>query len=289
MGANFLNDLNSGFQNYAAYKQAAQGNPSMLNAMQKKEEQARLGEELVNNIALQHSPDRTQAQVKIPQDHLSLLQGVQGQGPEAVREMSNFLEKEGKLKDKNKDRADLQAAASSLIKKSQLSPEQALFANALIKHNPASVASYLTGIQTKAAVETGKKETAVSSLISDREKQVNKDLNMFRKGEGKDVLPEPGLIEQATNSIAQAAGINYLHPDTVARQKMQAFEQQVGELQQAKSALKVKQAGRSTFSPPAAIPGALKQSPDDKIRILRDGKQGTISRKFLKPTDKIIQ
>ena len=41
--------------------------------------------------------------------------------------------------------------------------------------------------------------------------------------------------------------------------------------------------------PPPQTPQAPAPGPDDKIQIIRDGQPGTISRKFLKPTDKIVQ
>lgn len=90
MGAQFLETL--GMAQQAANGDIA-GFAHSIRQRQAATAKAKLGEDTVNQIALEPSADQKSVSVKIPQDHLALLQGVQSQGPEAVREMHNFLQK----------------------------------------------------------------------------------------------------------------------------------------------------------------------------------------------------
>lgn len=166
------NPLLSALQDFSHFQNTIGGKGDEVVAKMKhdrlEKQKASLGEDLVNQIALQPSADKKSASVKIPREHLDLLQGVQSQGPEAVREMSNFLAKGSSNEELKKHLPNLINEYSS---KGLMSPTERMIVLSEMNTNPESAFNKVISIANNARSQTSNAITAqgqaIGSQISD--------------------------------------------------------------------------------------------------------------------------
>jgi hypothetical protein len=160
------NALLSALQDFSRFQNTIGGKGDQVVESIQKEKQAKqkaqLGEGLVNQIALQPSADQKSVSLKIPQQHLDLLQGVQGQGPESVREMSNFLNKASTNEDLKKQLPNLVNEYSS---KGLLTPTERMIIMSQASSDPEGAINRAVSIANNARMQTNQSAAASAQAV----------------------------------------------------------------------------------------------------------------------------